>query len=82
MVSKTGIRGAIVLAIQEKGKGERIFLRDLYKWVKDNFPDYCALRGKLASEPTYKNDVRWGIRDAKDRGLIKSTTNRGEYLRI
>jgi hypothetical protein len=43
----------------------------------------CAARGDLPSEPRYKNDVRWAIRFAKERGLLKhvGAERSGEWQR-
>jgi hypothetical protein len=40
-------------------------------------------RGDLPNEKRYKNDIRWAIRDAKDRSLIRhhGTPRSGEWRR-
>ena len=43
----------------------------------------CVERGELPNEPSFKNDVRWAIRHAKDAKLIKhvGTPKSGEWVR-
>ena len=81
MSGKTGVRQFALLAIQEMPSGAKIRLRDLYRRIESVFPGQCSSRGDLPNEPRYENDIRWAIRDAKDRGLIQRTGKRGEYQR-
>ncbi len=81
MGGKTAIRQIALLAIQGMQRGAIIVLRKLYRSMESAFPEACAKRGDLPNEPKFENDIRFAIRDAKDRRLIKPTGTRGVYQR-
>ncbi len=68
-------------------KGTVIRTRNLYTAVYNQFPKECQVMGLTSGgpvEPKWKNDIRWGLRDAQDRGLIKhvGTPKSGEWQRL
>jgi hypothetical protein len=68
-------------------KGQKIETGKLYWVVYKHFPAECQVLGLSESgsiEPKWKNQIRWGLRDAYDRGLIKhvGTPKSGEWLRL
>jgi hypothetical protein len=81
MGGKTATRQIALLAIQRIQTDAIIVLRTLYRSIESGFPEACAKRGDLPNEPKFENDIRFAIRDAKDRGLIKPTGTRGVYQR-
>ncbi len=81
MGGKTAMRQIALLVIQQMQTGAIIVLRKLYRSIENAFPEACAKRGDLPNEPKFENDIRFAIRDAKDRGLIKPTGTRGLYQR-
>jgi hypothetical protein len=81
MGSKTAIRQIALLVIQRMQTGAIIVLPKLYRSIENTFPEACAKRGDLPNEPKFENDIRFAIRDGKDRGLIKPTGTRGVYQR-
>jgi hypothetical protein len=81
MDGKTAIRQVALLAIEGMQRGTIIVLRKLYRSIESAFPEACARRGDLLTEPRFENDIRFAIRDAKDRGLIRPTGTRGVYQR-
>jgi hypothetical protein len=81
MGGKTAIRQVALLAIQGMPRGTKIVLRTLYRSLETALPEPCAARGDLPNEPRFENDIRFAIRDAKDRGLIKHTGMRGVWQR-
>jgi len=81
MAGKSGLRYFALLAIEQMPSGAKIVVSKLYKDVGRIFPEQCSSRGDLPSEPKFENDIRWAIRDAKDRGLVKHV-KRGEWQRV
>jgi hypothetical protein len=68
-------------------KGTVIRTDQLYTAVYNQFPKECQVMGLTNSwpiEPKWKNDIRYGLRDAKDQGLIKhiGTPKSREWQRL
>jgi hypothetical protein len=68
-------------------KGTVIKVHALYSSIYAQFPKQCQDLGLTDSgpiEPKWKNQIRWGLRDAKDEKLIKHVglPKSGEWLRI
>jgi hypothetical protein len=67
-------------------KGTVIKLRDLYASIYAQFPKECGKLGLTNTgpiEPKWKNQIRWGLRDAKEQKLIRKIglPKSGEWLR-
>lgn len=75
----------LVLAYIERLKGGTVIrLSDLYSGIYRALPDACEKLGYTAQTPVeekWKNQIRWGLRDAKDRKLVVNLA-RGLYKRI
>ena len=59
---------------QIMGKGETIKTRRLYSGIYSQFPEACERVGFTSSKPLeekWKNKIRFGLRTAKDKGLIE-----------
>jgi predicted NAD-dependent protein-ADP-ribosyltransferase YbiA (DUF1768 family) len=55
-------------------KGQPIETAKLYSVIYNTFPKECKSLGFTNSKPVeqkWKNQIRFGLRDAKDQGLIK-----------
>jgi hypothetical protein len=68
------MRPLVVLLIARMSKGQTIHTRKLYSVVYNTFPSECSSLGFTDSTPIeekWKNQIRWGLRDARDGGLIK-----------
>jgi hypothetical protein len=81
------MRQFVLLFITQMPKGQKIETGKLYWVVYKHFPAECQVLGLTESgsiEPKWKNQIRWGLRDAQDRGLIKhvGTPKSGEWLRL
>ena len=82
------MRYLVVLFIKEHvAKGAVIKLDGLYKSIYAQFPKQCHDLGLTSSgpvEPKWKNQIRWGLRDAKTQGLIKhvGAPKSGDWQRI
>jgi len=68
-------------------KGAVIKTRGLYAGIYGQFPIQCQDLGftnSVPMEPKWKNGIRWGLRDAKDQGLIKHVglPRSGEWERL
>jgi len=68
-------------------KGAVIKTQGLYAGIYARFPKECQDLGFTNSapiEPKWKNGIRWGLRDAKDQGLIKhiGLPKSGEWQRL
>jgi hypothetical protein len=68
-------------------KGMVIKTHALYGSIYAQFPKECEKLGLTDSgpiEPKWKNQIRWGLRDAKDQKLIKHVglPKSGEWQRI
>jgi len=68
-------------------KGKVIKTRGLYSSIYAQFPQECVKLGLTNSgpiEPKWKNQIRWGLRDAKEQRLIKHVglPRSGEWQRI
>ena len=75
MFSKTQLRKYATEWIERQPKGTVFHLYDLYKYLETTFPEECESAGVTVSDgkPHYESDARYGIRDCKDRGIIKHT---------
>jgi hypothetical protein len=81
------MRPLVFLLITQMPKGQKIETGKLYSVVYQHFPAECQMLGLTGSgpiEPKWKNQIRWGLRDAKDRGLIKhvGTPRSCEWVRL
>jgi hypothetical protein len=81
------MRPLVVLLIIGMPKGQKIETGKLYSVIYANFPAECRSLGFTDSkpvEPKWKNQIRFGLRDARDRGLIKhiGTPKSGEWERL
>jgi hypothetical protein len=81
------MRYLVVLLIIKMPKGQKIETGKLYWVVYKHFPVECKALGLTDSgpvEPKWKNQIRWGLRDAQDQGLIKhvGTPKSGEWVRL
>jgi hypothetical protein len=61
--------------------------QDLYAGIYKQFQKQCQDLGFTNSapiEPKWKNGIRWGLRDARDQGLIKHVglPKSGEWRRL
>jgi hypothetical protein len=68
-------------------KGTTIQLKKLYASLYSQFPDQCRTLGFTNSapiEPKWKNEIRYGLWEARKLGLIKhvGTQKSGEWHRI
>jgi len=68
-------------------KGTVIKTQGLYTGIYTQLPTECQGLGFTNSapiEPKWKNGIRWGLRDAKDQGLIKHVglPKSGEWQRL
>lgn len=68
-------------------KGMVIKTHALYASIYAQFPQECEKLGLTNSgpiEPKWKNQIRWGLRDAKEQKLIKHVglPKSGEWQRI
>jgi hypothetical protein len=81
------MRYLVVMFIQSAQKGQVIRTRGLYSAIYSALPGKCQQLGLTASKPIeekFKNDIRFGLRDAQDQGLIKhvGTPKSGLWERI
>jgi hypothetical protein len=82
------MRYLVVLFIRDHvPKGTVIRTQGLYVGIYSQFPKECQdlrLTNSGPIEPKWKNEIRWGLRDAKDHKLIKHVGLRksGEWQRI
>jgi len=82
------MRYLVVLFIKDHVlKGTVIKTHGLYKSIYDALPAECEKLGLTDSgpiEPKWKNQIRWGLRDAKTQGLIKhiGLPKSGEWQRL
>jgi hypothetical protein len=68
------VRKLVVKLIKKIQKGAIIGTHRLYSVIYAEFPTECQLFGFTGSkpiEPKFKNLIRFGLRDARDQGLIK-----------
>jgi hypothetical protein len=69
------MRYLVLLLIRDHvPKGTVIKTQGLYAGIYTQFPKECQNLGFTNTapiEPKWKNGIRWGLRDAKDQGLIK-----------
>jgi hypothetical protein len=68
-------------------KGQKIETKKLYSLIYATFPAECNILGFTDSkplEPKWKNQIRFGLRDARDGGLIKhiGTPKSGQWERL
>ena len=81
------MRQLVLLLITKMPKGQKIETGKLYWVVYRHFPAECQTLGLTESgpiEPKWKNQIRWGLRDAQDGALIKhvGTPRSGEWVRL
>jgi hypothetical protein len=81
------MRYLVVLFIKELPKGTIIRTKGLYAGIYAQFQKECRALGFTNTapiEPKWKNGIRWGLRDAKDQGLIKHNglPKSGEWQRL
>ena len=81
------MRPLVVLLIIKMPKGQKIETRKLYSVIFATFPVECRSLGFTDSKPVeqkWKNQIRFGLRDARDRGLIKhvGTLKSGQWERL
>jgi len=81
MVSTTGVRQFAFLVIEQIPKGRKIALRDLYHKIETALSMQYSSGAGLPVEPPFGDDIRFAIRDAKDRGLIKQAGKPGQWRR-
>lgn len=63
-----------LLCIQRTAKGVVIKVKQLYSSIYSEFPDECRRLGFTASNPIeekWKNEIRYGIWEARKQRLIK-----------
>lgn len=68
-------------------KGAVISTQCLYSGIYSQFPEECRKLGFTNSAPIeakWKNQIRWGLRDARDQKLIRHVglPKSGEWQRI
>jgi hypothetical protein len=81
------MRPLTVLLITRMTKGQKIETGRLYSVIFATFPAECRSLGFTDSKPVeekWKNQIRFGLRDARDRGLIKhvGTSRSGQWERL
>jgi hypothetical protein len=81
------MRSLVVFVISQMQKGQMIETSKFYSVIYANFPDECQRLGFTNSAPVeakWKNDIRFGLRDAKDKGLIKhvGTPKSGQWQKL
>jgi hypothetical protein len=81
------MRHLIVVYILGVARGQVIYLDKLYSNIRSRFPKECrelGFTGQQRIEPTWKNEVRRGLKLAESRKLIKhvGTPKSGEWQRI
>jgi hypothetical protein len=82
------MRDLVLLFIRDHlSKGNVITTQDLYKRIHSLFPKVCQDLGFTNSapiEPQWKNGIRRGLQDARDKGLIKhiGLPKSGEWQRL
>jgi hypothetical protein len=82
------MRNLVVLFIKDYvPRGTVIKLSALYTSIYGQFPEECEKLGLTNSGPIeakWKNQIRWGLRDAKDQKLIRKvgSPRSGEWLRL
>jgi hypothetical protein len=82
------MRYLVILFIRDHvPKGTVIRTQGLYAGIYSQFPKECQNLGLTNSgpiEPKWKNQIRWGLRDAKDQKLIKhiGLPKSGEWQRV
>ncbi len=82
MLQETELRAAVYGWIEALAPGTIFFTNDMYRFLEEHFPHECQKRGDLPTEPRYKNDARWVVRDAKDKRIVERTNERGKYRTI
>ena len=78
------MRQLVLYSLPQMPKGQKIETGKLYWVVYKHFPAECQVLGLSENgsiAPKRKNQIRWGHRDAQDRGLIKrvGTPKSGEW---
>ena len=81
------MRQLVLYSLPQMPKGQKIETGKLYWVVYKHFPAECQVLGLSESgsiEPKWKNQIRWGLREAQDKGLIKhgGTPKSGEWPRL
>ena len=82
------MRALVLLFIKDYApRGTIIRTQGLYVSIYSQFPKECQGLGLTNSgpiEPKSKNQIRWGLRDAKDQKLIKhiGLPKSGEWQRL
>lgn len=81
------MRELVLLLITQLPKGHKIETAKLYSVIYKTFPIECQGLGFTDSRPVeqnWKKQIRFGLRDAQDRGLIKhvGTPKSGEWQRL
>ena len=81
------MRPLAILLITPMSKGQKIETGKLYSMVYATFPAEYRSLGFTDSTPIeakWKNQIRFGLRDARDRGLIRhiGTPKSGQWERL
>jgi hypothetical protein len=81
------MRPLVLLLISKMPKGHVFELEKLYSVIYATFPKECQILGftdSMPIEPKWKNDIRFGLRDARDQSMIKhiGTERSGQWQRL
>jgi hypothetical protein len=80
------MRSLVVLYVTAIQKGQIVKINELYSRVFQFYPAECRSLGLTNSypiEPKWKNEIRYGLWDARKKGLVKhvGTPKSGEWQR-
>jgi hypothetical protein len=81
------MKNLVVAYIQTLHKGETVRIQGLYSGIYSVFPEACQRLGFTSSKPIeekWKNEIRFGLWEARKQGLIKhvGTPKSGLWQRI
>jgi len=72
-MSNQALRNLVIVYVKMVEKGKVIKTRDLYSALYAMFPQHCEQLGFTPNPPIeakWTNQIRYGLRDAQDQGLI------------
>jgi hypothetical protein len=81
------MRNLVVELIRLMQKGQIIVTGGVYSGIYTQFPNECNSLGYTPSKPVeekWKKDIRFGLQDAKDQGLVEHVGSQksGRWERI
>jgi hypothetical protein len=82
MLKNTELREAALGYIRMLPSGTVFDNKELYRFLEENFPQECRIRGDAQREERFRNDARWAVQDAKRDKIAKDTGKTGQHQRL